>query len=114
MNNTATLKLKPTSPLEHNDVQQRLEKKLNVVNSLQNLFHFTKEMIPAFKDKSHKSKKKKKKSEMLTTILKSIDTFVFIATTSFCLTFSNTGIGLIVISISTGTACVLQIRNKVI
>ena len=51
---------------------------------------------------------------MLTTILKSFDTFVVIATTSSSITLSVTGIGLIPIPISTATACGLSVRNKVI
>ena len=51
---------------------------------------------------------------MLTTILKWIDTFVIIVTPSSLITLSLTGIGLIVIPISTGVACGLAISNKVI
>ena len=51
---------------------------------------------------------------MITTILKSFDTFVIIATTSSSITLSLTGIGLIVIPISTATACSLSIGNKVL
>ena len=65
-------------------------------------------MITYFKDKNNKSEKIYKKYETLITILKSIDTFVTIATTS-----SLTGIGLIAIPISTPTACGLAIGNKV-
>ena len=51
---------------------------------------------------------------MITTILKSFDTFVNIASTSSCITLSLTGIGSIVIPISTATACGLSIGSKVI
>ena len=71
-------------------------------------------MITYFKDKNHKSKKKHKKYKTITTILKSFDTFVIIATTSSSITLSLTGIGLIVIPISTASACALSIGNKVI
>ena len=47
-------------------------------------------------------------------ILKSFDTIVILATTSSPLTLSLTGISLIVIPISTATACGLPIVNKVI
>ena len=51
---------------------------------------------------------------MITTILKSFDTFVNIATTSSSITLSLKRIGLIAIPISTATACGLSIGNKVI
>ena len=59
------------------------------------------------------SKKKYKNFKMLTTILKSVDTFVF-ATTSNSVTLSVTGIVLIVIPISTGTVYGLSCSNTVI
>ena len=69
-------------------------------------------MITYFKDKNNKSKKKYKKYKSLTTILKSFDTFVNIATTSSSFTLSLTGIGLIAIPIPTAIACGLPIGNK--
>ena len=71
-------------------------------------------MITYFKDKNNKSKKKYKKYKTLTTILKSFDTIVIIATTSTSITLSVTGIGIIAIPISTATACGLSITNKVL
>ena len=71
-------------------------------------------MITYFKDKNNKSRKKKKKYKTITTLLKSFDTFVIIATTSGSSTLSLTGIGLIVIPISTATACGLSIGDKVL
>ena len=71
-------------------------------------------MITYFKDKNNKSKKKYKKYKTLTTILKSFDTIVIIATTSTSITLSVTGIGLIAIPISTATACGLSIPNKIL
>ena len=70
-------------------------------------------MITYFKDKNNKSKKKDKKSEKVTTILKPFDTIVFIATTSSSSTLGLTGIGLIVIPITTASACALSVGNKV-
>ena len=45
-------------------------------------------MITYFKDKNSKSKKKYKKYKTLTTINKSFDTFVIIATTSSSITLT--------------------------
>ena len=70
-------------------------------------------MITYFKDKNNKSKKKYKKYKTLTTLLKSFDTIVVIATTSTSISLSVIGIGLKVIPISTATACCLSITNKV-
>ena len=71
-------------------------------------------MITYFIDKNHKSKKNYKKHKTVTTTLESVDTFVIIATTSSSTTLSLTGIGLIVIPISTATACALLIGIKVL
>ena len=112
---TKTDKLYPTAPiLENIDLEQRLEKKLNVVKSFNNHINNIKEMITYFKEKNNKSKKKYKKYKTITTILKSFDTFVIIATTSSSITLSLTGIGLIVIPISAATACGLSNGNKVL
>ena len=108
-------KLYPSAPLLENiDLGKRLEKKINDVNSFNNHVNNIKEMISYFKDKNHKSKKKYKKYKTITTILKSFDTFVIIATTSSSITLSLTGIGLIVIPISTASACALSIGKNVI
>ena len=71
-------------------------------------------MITYFKDKKNKSKRKYKKYKTLTTILKSFDTFVKVATTSSSITSSLTAIGLIAIPISTARASGLSIGNKVL
>ena len=107
-------RLYPSTPLENIDLERRLEKKMNDVNSFNNHINNIKEMITYFKDKNNKSKEKLKKYKTTTTILKSFDTFVIIATTSSSITLSLTGIGLIVIPISTATACGLSIGNKVL
>ena len=87
---------------------------MNDVNRFNNHINNIKEMITYFKEKNHKSKKKYKKYKIITTLLKSFDTFVIIATTSSSITLSLTGIKLIVIPISTATACSLSIGNKVL
>ena len=66
------------------------------------------------KIENNKSKKKYKKYKTLTTIPKSFDTIVIIATTSTSITLSVTGIGLLAIPFSTATACGLSITNKVL
>ena len=110
-----TDRLYPSAPLEKDiNLEQRLEKKLNDVNSFNNSINNIKEMITYFKDKNNKSKKRYKKYKTLTTILNSFDTIVVIATTSASITLSVTGIGLIAIPISTATACGLSITNKVL
>ena len=70
-------------------------------------------MITYFKDKNTNSKKRYKKYKTQTTIIKSIDTFVIFAKPSSSITLSLRGIGLIVIPISTATACGLSIGNKI-
>ena len=107
-----TDRLYPSAPLLVKDcLEQRLEKKLNDFNSFNNHISNIKEMIKYFKDKNNNSKKKCEKYKTLTTILKSLDTFVIVATSS-SITLSLTGIGLI--AISSASACGLPIANKVI
>ena len=52
-------RLYPSAPLENKstDLEQRLEKKINDVNSFNNHVNNIKEMIAYFKDKNHQSKK---------------------------------------------------------
>ena len=109
-----TNRLYPSAPLETIRLEQRLEKKLNDVNSLNNHISNIKEMMTYFKGENNKSKKRFKKYKTITTIFKSFDTFVIVATTSSSITLSLTGIGLIAIPISTATACGLSIGNKVL
>ena len=109
-------RLYPSAPFENKnfDLEQRLEKKLNDVNSFSNHINNIKEMITYFKDKNNKARKNYEKYKTLTTILKSFDTIVITATTSTSIILSVTGIGLLAISISTATACGLSITNKVL
>ena len=51
---------------------------------------------------------------MITRMLKSFDSFVFFATTPSSITLSLTRTGLMVIPLSTASACVLSIGNKVL
>ena len=52
-------RLYPTAPFENKniDLEQRLEKRINDVNSFNNHISNIKDMIIYFKDKNHKSKK---------------------------------------------------------
>ena len=104
----------PSEPLENIELEQRLEKKLNDVKSFNNSINNIKEMITYFKEKDNKSQKKYKRYKTITTILKSFDTIVIIATASSFITLSLPGIAFTVIPISTATACGLSIGNKVL
>ena len=109
-----TDRLYPSAPLEKIDLEQRLEKKINDDNSFNNSIFNIKERIIYFKDKNNKSKKRYKNYKALNMILESVDSFVIIGATSTSLTLSITGIGLIVLPISTGIACTLPLANKVL
>ena len=52
-----TDRLYPSAPFEKNDLEQRLEKKLNDVNTFNNHVNPIKEMITYFKYNKNKSKK---------------------------------------------------------
>ena len=108
-------KLYPSAPLLENiDLEKRLEKKINDVNSFNNHINNIKEMITYFKDKNNKSKERYKNYKTLNTVLDSIDSIVIIAATSTSITLSVTGIGLIVLPISAGIACTLSLGNKIL
>ena len=110
-----TDKLFPSAPLLENiDLEKRLEKKINDVNSFNNNVNNIKEMITYFKDKNNKSKKRYKNYKTLNTILESVDSIVIITATSTSITLSVTGIGLIVLPISAGIACTLSLGNKIL
>ena len=110
-----TDRLYPTAPLLENiDLEKRLEKKINDVNSFNNHINNIKEMIIYFKDKNNKSKKRYKNYKTLNTVLESVDSIVIIAATSTSIILSVTGIGLIVLPISAGIACGLSLGNKIL
>ena len=110
-----TDKLYPSTPLLENlDLEKRLEKRLNDVNTFNNHINNIKGMIIYFKDKNNKSKKRYKNYKALNTILESVDSIVIIAATSTSITLSITGVGLIILPISAGIACTLSLGNKVL
>ena len=110
-----TDKLYPSAPLLENiDLEKRLEKKINDVNSFNNHINNIKEMITYFKDKNHKSKKNYKNYKTLNTIIESIDSIVIIGATSTSITLSITGIGLIILRISAAIAGTLSLGNKIL
>ena len=108
-------KLYPSAPLLENiDLEKRLEKKINDVNSFKNHTNNIKEMITYFKDKTNKSKKRYKNYKTLNTVLESVDSIVIIATTSTSITLSVTGVGMNILPISAGIACTLSLCNKIL
>ena len=110
-----TDKIYPSAPLLENiDLEKRLERKINDVNSFNNHINNIKEMITYFKDKNNKSKKKYKNYKTLKTVLESVDSIVIIGATSTSITLSITGIGLIILPISAGIACSLSLGNKIL
>ena len=112
---TKSERLYPSAPLLDNfDLEKRLEKKINDVNSFNNHINNIKEMITYFKDKNNKSKKKYKNYKTLNTVLESVDSIVIIGATSTSITLSIIGIGLIVLPISAGIACGLSLGNKIL
>ena len=108
-------KLYPSAPLLENiDLEKRLEKKRNDVNSFNNHINNIKEMITYFKEKNHKSKKKYKNYKTLNTLLESVDSIVIIGATSTSITLSVNGVGLFILPISAGIACTLSLGSKVL
>ena len=104
-----------SAPLENIDLERRLEKKINDVNSFNNHNNnIRKKKIIYFKDKNNKSKKRNKKYKTLNTVLESVDSFVIIGPTSTSITLSVTGYGLIILPSSAGFAFTLSLGNKVL
>ena len=102
----------PSAPLEKDfNLEQRLEKKLNNVNSFNNHISNIKEMIIYFKDRNNKCKKRYENYKSLNTKLESVDSIFIIGAT---LTLSTTGIGLIILTISSGIACTLSLGIKIL
>ena len=102
------------APLAFFDLELRLEKKLNDVNSFNNHINNLKEMITYFKDKNHKSKKIYKNYKTLNTVLESVGSINNIRATSSSITLTISGIGWIILPISTGIACALSLGTKVL
>ena len=111
---TPTKKLYLCVTIEKNGLDQRLEKKLNDVNSFNNLVILIKEMIAYFKGKNYKTKKKYKNYQTTNKILESVNTIIITGATSTSITLSNTGIALIILRISAGIACVLSLKYKLL
>ena len=82
---------------------------MNVINRFNNSINNLTERITYFKDENRKSKEKYKNYEVLSTILKTVDTCV---TNSISVTLSMTGFGLKGLPISTGNACGLMLTNE--
>ena len=108
-------RLYPSAPLIENiDLEKRLEKKINDVNSFNNHVNNIKEMITYFKNKNHKSKKKYRNYKTLNTVLESVDSIVIIGSTSTSISLSVTGVGLIVLPVVAGVACGISLGNKIL
>ena len=107
-------RLYPSAPLKNIDLEQRLEKKINDVNSFNNHINNINEMITYFKDKNQKSKMRYKNYKTLNTILESVDSIVVIGATSISINLSITGVALIILPISAGNVCPLSLGNKIL
>ena len=79
--------LHPSAPLENDDLEQRLEKRLSDFNCFNNSINNIKEIIPFLKDKNNNSKKKNKNYKTITTKMETYDPSVIITTTTSSVTF---------------------------
>ena len=101
------------SAANKNNLEQRTEKKLSDVENFTTSIINTKEMIPCFKDKNPNSKMIYKNLKTLTSKLQSVDTTVNFGATTKSVTFSVTGVSLMVVPISAGFACAPSLGDKV-
>ena len=89
-------RLYTSAPLEKEiDLETKITKKTNDVNSFIISINSIKEKITYFKDKNHKSEKRYKKYKTLTIILKSVNSIVIFGTISTSVTLSITGLGFV-------------------
>ena len=109
-------RLYPSAPFlkKNKDLEGRLEKKLNDAISFNDHIYNIKEMITHFKDKYHKSKKRYKNYKAIDEFIESVDSIVIIGEISISITFSVTGIRLLVLPMSAGIACTLSLGNNVL
>ena len=96
------------------NLEQRLEKKLNEVNSFRKSLKNFKGTTTYFEGKNLKSERKYKVLKTLTSLLESVDIFVNVASSTTSVTSSVTAFGPIVVPISTGIAYALSVGNKVL
>ena len=95
---TPTLSLHPSSPLESNkndDLEHRVETKLNDINMFKYSINNVKELITCFEDKIHISKKKIQSSYLNIGISRH-------RSTTTCVAPSVATFGLVVVSVSAG------------
>ena len=109
-----TDRLYPSAPLEKNDLEQRLEKKINDVNSFNNHVNNIEELFTNIKDRNIKPKRRYKNYKTLNTVLESVNSIVIIGATLTSITLPITGVGSIVLPTSAGIACTLSLGNKVL
>ena len=103
----------PSAPLEDNDLQKRIEKTIDDVNSFNSSIN-NKKMIKNLKDKKNKSKKRYRNYKAQNTVSESVDSIFSIGATSTSIRLSITGVGLNILPISAGIASALSLRNKVL
>ena len=87
--------------------------KMNDLSSLKNSIKYLKETIPFSETKIVHGKKIFKIYEVLSTLMKTVGTFLILATTSNSVTLSKPGFGLIVTPISTENAGGLSLTSNV-
>ena len=106
-------KLIPSAPLETiTNVEEKFKMKMNDIQSFNNSINNTKEIITDREAKNEKNQKRIIK--ILSTLIKSFNTCVILATTSTSISISFTGILSIVKPISTEVACGLTIIKKLV
>ena len=102
-NKIPTTKIYPSAPLEQRiDVEDRPEKKTIDESSSIIFINRLNEMIPYFAREIRLSKKKREEYNVLSTVVKAVDTFVINATTTNSVALSVIGFGLTVVPISAG------------
>ena len=104
-------RLVPSARFQNINLEQRLGKKINDVNSFKVHFSSIKEMITYFKDKNHKSKMRYENCKTLDRI--SVDTIATIGATSTSICLSITGFSLIILPISAAIACTLSLGKQI-
>ena len=105
--------LRPQS-VNDNNLEQRLERHLNALNSFINSINNIKEMKNFYIHESKKYKKLYSTFKRINLITHSLDTLLIIGVTSTTVTLSVTGVGLIVVPIAAGVGASITISSKLI
>ena len=100
----------PSAP----DLELLIDKKIKDINSFNNSINNIILMMKYYDQQYQKQKKKYNKYNLINNAIQTLDSITKISTTSSSITFSITGIGVIVVPIVCGVGCSITILSKIL